>query len=208
MDFDLIQAVIYIGVSVLGSAFGGGGVFVYVRRDLDLRFKEREAAIEDQKSENKTFESVVEAFRLSIENQAEVAKERNRIQSETQKDFRDFTKEMMGTLADFRNSMVTVNSSVAGVGEKVTREHADQNQVLSDLLLLQKDTNSNVNKLVQTAIDLKTTVIEQIGKGSIEREKIMQLLDKLVLQANDVGQEPSEKRDDPGVAEGSQKASS
>jgi len=210
MGFDLIQAVIYAIGAIISSAIGGGGVLVYVRRHFDLRYEERLADLEDRKSDNETFAGVVKTFHEFIVNSSEVAKERNRIQAEMATDNRKFMAESIETLTDLRNTIVKTGNDQAKASSEIKAAQERHGTVLEQLVDEQKATRADTKKLVQGVAELRAIVKETLGVDSLERTRILQLLEQLVSQATD---ELQEKKEDPEAAakkpvEGSQKESS
>lgn len=211
MDFDLFQIVLYIAASLIGAISTGGGVSWYLKRDLELRFNEREAAIEDQKSENETFADVVKVFHLTIVNQAEqekerirsqesVATERNRIQSQMMTDFREFATTTLQAMNSLKDEITSSHVTFAQSTTEIIAEQQRHGLLLDGLMNTQKESAA---KLVAIAEKLETA----FQSGITERKEILDLLKQLINQAKAVSQEASEMKSDLEAAEISEEAS-
>jgi hypothetical protein len=194
-EFDFLQALIYSLVGLLGSGVGGGSVFVYVRRHLDLRFQERVAEIDERKTESATFASVVTTFRMYIENQGEWVRERNRIQAESQQDYRKFMSETLGAMAELRNAISKLTLASSQMETSIVTEQARQGVVLGKILDDQRVVRAGIDNMLVSAQELKASVTEALGLDTLERAKILFLLEKLVAQATGGDERP----DDPGA---------
>lgn len=201
-NIELLWIVVANVVTLLG---GSGGVFVYLRRHVDLQFKEREAAIEDKRADNETFASVVKTFQTYIESNSQIANERNRIAGEMAADYRKYSAEVLATLIEFRASIQGMNMTMQKSAAEFSMEQASHAEMLSSLLTMQKDTNANINQLVKTAVKIRDAVMQTLEKGSLERERILKLLEQWIQQAQPP--EGSEKIEDREAEEVKEEAS-